>query len=88
MPGPIDFLGACTFAVLALLKAFGGKWLCLRPFRIDVVVVVLDMGSALFVFGPVLVDAVDAFLVIDTGPKAFLTVDTGSAGCVVVLFSS
>ena len=54
----------------------------------DVVVVVLDIGSAFDALGPVLVDAVDPFLTIDTGPEAFLTVETGRAGCAIGLFSS
>lgn len=70
------------------MKAFGGKWLCLRPFRIDVVVVVVDMVSALDALGPVFVEAVDPFLPIEAGPEDFLIVETGNAGCVVMFFFS
>ena len=70
------------------MKAFGGKWLCLRPFRIDVVVVVVDMVSALDALGPAVVDAVEPFLPIEAGPEAFLVVGTGNVGCVLFSFSS
>jgi hypothetical protein len=86
VPGPMDFLGAWAFTVIPLLKAFGGKWLCLRPFRIDVVVVVVDMVSARVALAPAVVDAVEPFLPIEA--EAFLIVETGNAGCVVFFCSS
>ena len=88
VPGPIDFLGAWTFPVLVLLKAFGGKWLCLRPLSIDVVVVVVDIVYALEALGPVPVEEFDPFLPIDAGAEDFLVANTGTAGCVVFLCSS
>lgn len=53
----------------------------------EVVVVVVDMDSALDALGPPVADALEPFLPIETGPEAFRIVGTGNVGCVVFLFS-
>lgn len=54
---------------------------------IEVVVVVVDMDSALDGLAPLVADALEPFLPIETGPEAFRIVGTGNVGCVIFLFS-
>lgn len=67
VPGPTDFLGALG-AALVLLNELGGKWLCLLPRRIDVVVVAIesDLAEPLEVL-----DAVELLRVIGVTPEPF-----------------
>ena len=67
VPGPTDFLGAFG-AVLVLLNEFGGKWLCLLPRSIEVVVVAIgsDLTELLE-----LLDAVELLRVIGVTPEPF-----------------
>lgn len=83
VPGPTDFLGALA-PPLALLKEFGGKWLCLLPRRIDVAVAVI--GSDLREFREVL-EAVEFLRVTGVTPEPFRE-GTGMAGCETGFFCS
>ncbi len=60
VPGPTDFLGAFAGGALALLKAFGGKWLWRRPRKAELVAgVAVAMGSTFDTYARFVVDAVE-----------------------------
>ncbi len=84
VPGPTDFLGALAPPVLALLKEFGGKWLCRLPRSIEVVVPA--MGSDLTDVLEVL-DAVELLRVTGPTPEPFRA-GTGIAACGTGFFCS
>ena len=71
VPGPTDFLGAL---IGPLLKELGGKWLCLRPRSIDVVV--LDIGSG---FKADLPTAFEFFRPSDNAVMFFFVLAAGTA---------
>jgi hypothetical protein len=83
VPGPTDFLGALGAGV-ALLNELGGKWLCLLPRSIEVVVVAIesDLTEVLE-----LLEAVELFRVMGVTPDPFRD-GMGIAGCVAGFFWS
>jgi hypothetical protein len=83
VPGPTDFRGALG-PLLALLKEFGGKWLCLLPRSMDVVVAVIE--SDLIEFLDV-VEAVEPLRARGVTPEP-LREGTGIAGCAGGFFCS